>query len=148
MRVRKSKRRNRRSTCSARSTSFLEGVEQEAVAAHKITELNSELFKAEIDKAKAQTRYEQIEMVLRKRSDNRRDQLVQSGCCRLKYLSSSLDSNASRPGDPGFRTTGGTVGQIRSASSQNGSNASGATRSSRSDPTGSSKDLRLGQTRV
>ena len=49
---------------------LLGGHQQEAVAAHKITELNSELFKAEIEKARAQTRYEQTEMVLRKRSDN------------------------------------------------------------------------------
>lgn len=49
---------------------LLEGHEHKAVAAQKITELNTELFKAEMEKAKAQTRHEQIEKVLRKRSEN------------------------------------------------------------------------------
>lgn len=49
---------------------LLGGPEQQVVASHKLTELNSELFKAEIEKAKAKTRHEQIEMVLRKRPEN------------------------------------------------------------------------------
>lgn len=49
---------------------LLGGPEQQVVASHKLTELNSELFKAEIEKAKAKTRHEQIETVLRKRPEN------------------------------------------------------------------------------
>jgi polysaccharide biosynthesis transport protein len=49
---------------------LLEGPEHKAVAAQKITELNTELFRAEIEKAKAQTRYELIERILRGRSEN------------------------------------------------------------------------------
>jgi polysaccharide biosynthesis transport protein len=49
---------------------LLEGREHKAVAAQKITELNTELFKAEMEKAKAQTRRELLERGLRGRSEN------------------------------------------------------------------------------
>lgn len=49
---------------------LLEGPEHKAVAAQKITELNTELFRAEMEKAKAQTRHELIERILRGRSEN------------------------------------------------------------------------------
>jgi capsular exopolysaccharide synthesis family protein len=49
---------------------LLEGHEHKAVAAQKITELNTELFKAEMEKAKAQTRRELLERGLRGRSES------------------------------------------------------------------------------
>ena len=49
---------------------LLEGHEHKAVAAQKITELNTELFKAEMEKARAQTRRELLERGLRGRSEN------------------------------------------------------------------------------
>lgn len=49
---------------------LLEGPQHKAVAAQKITELNTELFRAEMEKAKAQTRHELIETILRGRSEN------------------------------------------------------------------------------
>lgn len=48
---------------------LLGGPEQQAVASHKLTELNTELLKSEIEKAKAKTRHEQIEIVIRKQAD-------------------------------------------------------------------------------
>ncbi|MEP7152709.1 MAG: polysaccharide biosynthesis tyrosine autokinase, partial [Nitrospira sp.] len=49
---------------------LLEGPNRQTVAAQKITELNSELMKAEMKKAEAQTRYQQIKAVLRSPSSN------------------------------------------------------------------------------
>ena len=49
---------------------LLGGQEQQAVAAHATTELDSELVKAEMKKADAKTRYQQIEAVLHRRSEN------------------------------------------------------------------------------
>lgn len=48
---------------------LLGGLEQKAVAAQKITDLNAELFKAEMEKARAQTRHELIVKILRGRSE-------------------------------------------------------------------------------
>ena len=48
---------------------LLEGQEQKAVAAHKFVEVNSELLRAEMKKTEAQSRYEQIESLLRSRPE-------------------------------------------------------------------------------
>src|SRR5207302_5067388 len=48
---------------------LLEGAEQKAMAAHKFVEVNSELLKAEMKKTEAESRYQQIESVLRSRTD-------------------------------------------------------------------------------
>ena len=48
---------------------LLEGAEQKAMAAHKFVEVNSELLKAEMKKTEAQSRYQQIESVLRSRTE-------------------------------------------------------------------------------
>lgn len=48
---------------------LLKGQEQQAMAAHSFREVNSELLKAEIKKTEAQTRYQQIESVLRRRTE-------------------------------------------------------------------------------
>ena len=49
---------------------LLEGAERQTVAAHSLTELNSELVKAEMKKADAKTRYEQIQSILHGRSES------------------------------------------------------------------------------
>src|SRR5574340_365749 len=49
---------------------LLEGQNRQTVAAQKITELNSELVKAEMKKTEAQTRYEQIKSIFRSQSSN------------------------------------------------------------------------------
>ena len=48
---------------------LLKGQEQQAMAAHNFLEVNSELLKAEMKKTEAQTRYQQIESVLRRRTE-------------------------------------------------------------------------------
>ena len=48
---------------------LLEGQEQKAVAAQKFVEVNSELLKAEMRKTEAQSRYQEIESVLRSRTE-------------------------------------------------------------------------------
>ena len=49
---------------------LLEGQHRQAVAVQKVTELNSELVKAEMKKAEAETRYEQIKRTLRGQKPN------------------------------------------------------------------------------
>jgi capsular exopolysaccharide synthesis family protein len=49
---------------------LLEGQQRQTVAAHKLTELDSEVLKAEMKTAEAQTRYEQIKSILHSRSES------------------------------------------------------------------------------
>lgn len=49
---------------------LLDGQHRQSVAVQKVTELNSELVKAEVKKAEAETRYEQIKRALRGQTSN------------------------------------------------------------------------------